>query len=123
METTELKNFAQTARRQLIKQVSARIEFVLKEDSPELREKKAAVAELKTQIKNSSKEAVIDKVAYTWFNRFCALRFMDVNGYTTMGTVSPAEGHTLPQILAEAKQGNIDERGEQSRKCLKSYPT
>ncbi|MDC0844373.1 BREX-1 system adenine-specific DNA-methyltransferase PglX [Pseudomonas aeruginosa] len=49
------------------------------------------------------------RVAYTWFNRFCALRFMDVNRYTRIGVVSPAEGQFQPEILAEAKMGHIDE--------------
>jgi len=48
-------------------------------------------------------------VAYIWFNRFCALRFMDVNRYTRIGTVSPAEGFTQPEILQEAKQGYFDD--------------
>ena len=44
--------------------------------------------EIKTQrerliqkIKDTSFEHVIDEVAYTWFNRFIALRFMEVNNY------------------------------------------
>jgi hypothetical protein len=52
---------------------------------------------------------VVEKVAYTWFNRFCALRFMDVNRYTALGVVSPAEGFTQPELLQEAKQGHIDD--------------
>ncbi|WP_299376394.1 BREX-1 system adenine-specific DNA-methyltransferase PglX, partial [uncultured Kiloniella sp.] len=43
------------------------------------------------------------------FNRFCALRFMDVNGYNRVGVVSPTEGQVQPEILAEAKSGIIDE--------------
>jgi hypothetical protein len=35
---------------------------------------------------------VADKVAYTWFNRIIALRFMDANGYTGVGVVSPQSG-------------------------------
>jgi len=66
------------------------------------------VAELKAQIEASSKKTVIDRVAYTWFNRFCALRFMDVNHYTPIGVVSPAENGTQPEILLEAKRGFID---------------
>ncbi|MBC8229663.1 BREX-1 system adenine-specific DNA-methyltransferase PglX [bacterium] len=103
------KKFAQAARRQLREQVAARLERVLKTDSAELREKEKAVKELNKQIAQTSREAVIDRVAYIWFNRFCALRFMDVNRYTQIGTVSPAEGFTQPEILAEAKQGYIDE--------------
>jgi hypothetical protein len=47
-------------------------------------------------------DGLIEKVAYTWFNRFCALCFMDVNRYTRIGVVSPAEGQSQPEILAEA---------------------
>ena len=52
---------------------------------------------------------MVERVAYTWFNRFCALRFMDVNRYTALGVVSPAAGFTQPEILQEAKQGVIDD--------------
>ena len=109
MDTSSLKKFAQSARRQLLEQVAARMEQVLRTDSVEIREKAKVVEELKKQIGASSKKAVIDRVAYTWFNRFCALRFMDVNHYTRIGVVSPVEGHTQPEVLAEAKQGVIDE--------------
>src|SRR5512134_3352437 len=105
MDTGALKKFAQSARRQLLEQVAARMEQILRTDSVEIREKAKVVEELKRQIQASSKQAVIDKVAYTWFNRFCALRFMDVNHYTRIGLVSPVEGHTQPEVLAEAKQG------------------
>ena len=54
-------------------------------------------------------EALIDRIAYTWFNRFCALRFMDVMGYNSIRIVSPLPGHFQPEILEEAKGGNIDE--------------
>jgi len=109
MNTNELKRFAQTARIQLTDQVKARLKLVLQIDSAELREKEQAVKELKEQIFKTSEEAVIEKVAYTWFNRFCALRFMDVNRYTKVGAISPAEGFSQPEILQEAKQGHIDD--------------
>jgi len=109
MDTSELKRFAQHARRQLLDQVGARLEQVLRTDSVAIREKQAVVEELQAQIEASSRRAVIEKAAYTWFNRFCALRFMDVNHYTRVGVVSPAEGFTQPEILQEAKQGLFDE--------------
>src|SRR5690606_33188560 len=73
------------------------------------RELPGAVAELEKQIAETSEVQVIEQAAYTWFNRFCALRFMDANRYTSIGVVSPAEGFTQPEILADAKQGVIDE--------------
>ena len=73
------------------------------------RERAEAVKKLEEQIKAHDKEQVIEKVANIWFNRFCALRFMDMNRYTRIGVVSPAEGQFQPEILAEAKMGHIDE--------------
>ena len=105
---TDLKKFAQSARRSLREQVAARLDQVLRTDSAALREREAARKELSQQIAETSKKAVIDRVAYTWFNRFCALRFMDVNRYNRIGVVSPAEIFTQPEILQEAKQGYID---------------
>lgn len=110
MDTGKLKKFAVKARADLLDQVAARLEYVLNSDTAELRAQAKIVAELRKQIAATSKEAVVDRVAYTWFNRFCALRFMDINRYTRIGIVSPAEGATQPEILAEAKQGHIDER-------------
>ncbi|MGD9733892.1 MAG: BREX-1 system adenine-specific DNA-methyltransferase PglX [Desulfamplus sp.] len=60
-------------------------------------------------ISSTSMERVIEKAAYIWFNRFCALRFMDVNRYNQVGVLSPREGEFQPEILAEAKMGVIDE--------------
>ena len=116
MNTSELKKFAQTARRQLIEQVGARLDLVLQTDSAELREKEKAVKQLRDEIDKSSREAVVERVAYLWFNRFCALRFMDVNRYTRVGTVSPAEGYSQPEILQDAKQGHIEDELQADRK-------
>ncbi|ELS34197.1 MULTISPECIES: BREX-1 system adenine-specific DNA-methyltransferase PglX [Pseudanabaena] len=109
MDTSRLKRFAQFARRSLIEQVTSRLNLVLQPESMARREYGEAIADLEKEIKASSKEQVIDRVAYVWFNRFCALRFMDVNRYTKIGVLSPAEGQFQPEILAEAKMGHIDE--------------
>lgn len=109
MDTNRLKRFAQDARRELQKIVKALLPLVLAENSAARREKPQAVAELKKALKKQGDEALIDKIAYTWFNRFCALRFMDVMGYNSIRIVSPLPGHFQPEILEEAKGGNIDE--------------
>lgn len=109
MNTSQLKAFAQESRKALMDSVSGKLEFVLAEDSLAKRESKMAVSALEGLIKEIGKEQVIEKVAYTWFNRFCALRFMDANRYTKIGTVSPVENQTQPEILAEAKMNYIDE--------------
>ena len=109
METTKLKKFAQEARRLLMAQVSARMDYVLSTESPARREVPKAVQELEHEIAKADSVQVVEKVAYTWFNRLTALRFMDVNGYTSTGIVSPAKGRTRPEILADAAAGVIDE--------------
>lgn len=109
MDTTKLKKFAQYARRSLKEQVSTKLLRVLATDSVARRENPQAVAELAKLVANTSQEQVVDKVAYIWFNRFCAMRFMDVNRYNRMGILSPVAGQFQPEILAEAKMGYIDE--------------
>ncbi|SNR33886.1 BREX-1 system adenine-specific DNA-methyltransferase PglX [Lutibacter flavus] len=109
MNTNTLKKFAQEARKKLISQIGAKLELVLTSDSAELREKASQIKKLQEAINASNKEQVIETVAYTWFNRFMALRFMDANDYQPIGirVVTPKAGYTLPEILDEAKQGNI----------------
>ncbi|MFO7579996.1 MAG: BREX-1 system adenine-specific DNA-methyltransferase PglX, partial [Nitrosomonas halophila] len=109
METAKLKKFAQFARCSLLEQVSAKLKLVLAENSAARRERAEAIKKLEEAIRGHGKEQVIERVAYIWFNRFCALRFMDVNRYTRIDVVSPAEGQFQPEILAEAKMGHIDE--------------
>jgi len=116
MDTTALKNFAQEARRQLLGQVAARLEQVLTTDSAALREKEAAIKQLRAKVEEHGKQPIIAEVAYTWFNRLCALRYMDVNHYTRVGVVSPAGGFTQPEILQQAKQGLFDPDWQLDRK-------
>ncbi len=55
-------------------------------------------------------EQVMEEVAYTWFNRFAALRFMEVNGYLSshIRAFTDDEGRFKPQILAEAIHLELD---------------
>ena len=109
MNTNALKKFAQETRRKLMQQVAAKLEFVLTADTPELRENADQVRKLKEELQKTTKEQLIDKVAYTWFNRFMALRFMDANDYQPLGirVISPLLNQTSPEILNQAKQGDI----------------
>ena len=109
METSKLKKFAQFARRSLLEQVTAKLKLVLADESPARRERPQAIKKLEEAVTDQGKEQVIERVAYIWFNRFCALRFMDVNRYNRIGIVSPAEGQFQPEILADAKMDHIDE--------------
>ncbi|WP_141013089.1 BREX-1 system adenine-specific DNA-methyltransferase PglX [Nocardioides sambongensis] len=114
METAPLKSFATAARTELIREVGARITAVLAQGSPERVEQPKAVTALERAIAGAGggdkgKAHVADKVAYTWFNRVVALRFMDANGYTAIGVVSPATDQVgQPEVLAAAKRGQLD---------------
>jgi len=120
MNTNQLKKFAQEARRKLIDQVSAKLNYVLTSDSAELREKGATIQKLKEALKETSKDQLIDKVAYTWFNRFVALRFMDVNDYQPIGVqvLSPLDGFTTSEILDEAKRGHFHDELQVDRRKI-----
>ena len=109
MDTNALKKFAQAARNLLINQVRSKLDLVLDPASPPRREHPHAMKELDAAIARDGKVQVIERVAYSWFNRFTALRFMDAKGYTTVGVVSPTGGQTHPEILAEAMAGNLPE--------------
>ncbi len=107
MDTNALKKFAQAARNLLIDQVTSKLDVVLAEGSAARRETPKAIKDLENAINKADKQQVIEQVAYTWFNRFTALRFMDTNGYTQVRTVSPADGATRPELLSEAMAGNL----------------
>ena len=120
MNTNHLKKFAQEARRKLLEQVGAKLNFVLTTDSAELREKTEQLKQLRQELGRTSKEQVIEKVAYTWFNRLMALRFMDVNDYQPLGIriITPKDGYTIPELLDEAKRGNIPEELKVNRQKI-----
>lgn len=123
MDKNAIKKFAVWAREELIKRVSQRamkygIEegkpFDLDVDSangevltPVEKEQRRALAE---DIKSKGYQHVIDEVAYTWFNRFVALRFMEVNNYlpTRVRVFTNAENKLEPQILEEALHLELD---------------
>lgn len=62
------------------------------------------------QINVKGYQEVMEEVAYTWFNRFIALRFMEVNGYlpSRVRVFTDAENGFHPQILAEAIDLELD---------------
>lgn len=123
MNKNAIKKFATAARRELISRVSQRaLKYGIsdneagdpKEDSVNghllsSTEKKQRAA-LIAQIKEKGYEQVMEEVAYTWFNRFSALRFMEVNGYLPARVrVFTDENNTFkPQILTEAIHMELD---------------
>ncbi len=107
--TSTLKTFAQQTRAKLISLITTKMQFVLNGDTAELRGYEREIGELRKQIAEKTERIVIEEVAYTWFNRVMALRFMDANGYNAPMVVTPGEGQTRPEILQDAMGGSIDD--------------
>ena len=62
------------------------------------------------KIREKGYEQVMEEAAYTWFNRFAALRFMEVNGYlpSRVRVFTDEQNAFKPQILAEAMRLELD---------------
>ena len=108
MDSNKIKNLAFGARDALRAEVAARIDAVLEPGSPERLDQPDKTRQLEAAIKDRGMDSVVESTAYTWFNRLCALRFMDVRGYTPIPVVTPRLGATQPAILADAAQGVFD---------------
>ena len=65
METAPLKSFATKARTDLMKEVAARLDVVLAPGSNARAEQPGAVAALERAVAQTSRDAVVDRVAYT----------------------------------------------------------
>lgn len=107
--TAALKTFAQQTRLKLLSLIKTKLEFILTQDTAEFRGYETEIAHLKMQIQANGKDIVVEEVAYTWFNRVMALRYMDANDYSTPKVVTPALGQMRPEILQEAMSGSVDE--------------
>ena len=77
MNLNNIERFAIKARSELKEQVRMRLRYVLVSDTAELRGLVKSVEALKARILRTSEDEVIEEVAYTWFNRFAALRMLD----------------------------------------------
>jgi len=111
MNKTALKKFATTMRLELISSVKNKIEYLLsdsyKDNLALYSQNKASIEKIEERF-SKNKEDFIEEVAYTWFNRLIALRFMDLNEITSAPVVSTADNQPIPQIFIDAKAGNID---------------
>ena len=117
MNKSAIQKFAIWARTELIAQVSQKAyQYGITEEgygeadavtvggraltSDEAKQRRELVA----QIRQKGYTQVMEEVAYTWFNRFIALRFMEVNNYlpSHIRVFSDSTGAFKPEILSEA---------------------
>jgi len=129
MNKSAIKKFAVQARNQLIKEIDQKAyEIGIEKDKIHKLENNAQIHgrtlnsteinqrnKLIQEIEQKGYEQVIDEVAYTWFNRFVALRFMEVNGYLPTGVrvlSSKTDGKVEPDIIQEALNVDLDIEAE-----------
>lgn len=68
-------------RRQLIEAVGRKLDRLLHSQTPDtLTTHASQIAELRQQ-KESNRAMLLERVAYSWFNRLCALRYLDAHGW------------------------------------------
>lgn len=117
MDKNAIKKYAIWAREELIKRVSTKAEEYEIRANAELvdnietigdrvltaTEKKQRTA-LINIVKDKGFAHAMEEAAYTWFNRFIALRFMEVNGYlpSKVRVFTDDENNFKPHILDEA---------------------
>src|SRR5947209_9738456 len=122
MNSKNLKNYAPQARREFIQAMkdraafygltASKIEPVVERGDVAMirgREHPRAVAGkrklLEVRIKRHGYEQTMEAMAYTWFNRLVAIRFMELHGYLNHGyrVLSHPEGKPTPEILEHAE--------------------
>jgi len=123
MNKSKLKSYAPAARREFIQAVTDRAHFYgLSENTSEIQpvEEKGDVAfiggrpfprkiaaqrkNLEQRIEREGFSQVMEAIAYTWFNRLLALRYMEIHGYLDHGfrVLSNPSGNPIPEILEQA---------------------
>lgn len=123
MNKTAIKNYAVWARNELIRLVTQRAyEYeVTEENTPAYNtdsvhgrlldnEEKKQLKELITEVKKHGFDHVIEEVAYTWFNRFIALRYMEANNYLPqrVRVFTDENNEFKPELLTDAIHIDLD---------------
>ena len=122
MNRTKLKTYAPQARRDFIQAITDRAAFYgLSADKIEPvvergdvavivgREHPSSVTKKRSQLEGRIKRygfgRTMEALAYTWFNRLVAIRFMELHGYLEHGyrVLSHPEGKLTPEILEHAE--------------------
>lgn len=76
---------------------------------------------LVSQIKSRGFEAVVEEVAYTWFNRICAIRFMEVNDYlpNRVRVLSSEKGGKMePDLVTQAPDVDLDLTAQEKEEII-----
>ena len=123
MNRTKLKNYAPKARREFIQAMTDRAAFyglTAKKIEPVVERGDVALiggtafpksilkkrTQLKERIEKHGFDQTMEALAYTWFNRLVAIRYMELHGYLDHGyrvLSNPDPAKSSPQILEHAE--------------------
>jgi Eco57I restriction-modification methylase len=110
MNTSALKTFAPAVRRQLIEAVTRKLDYVLGAQTPDYLTTFAPQVAALRMLTQTDRPGLIERVAYTWFNRLAALRFMDARGWHPFRArvLTPAgASETQPELLKLTHKGDL----------------
>lgn len=142
MHKTELKNFAISARRELIEKVALRAKLfgIDEKNGLKIEEKfgqlivngetyplywRLAFQSLARQLEIKGYQQLIEEVAYTWFNRIIAIRYMELHGYLPerVNVLSSSTGKVEPDILTEFESMDLDVDKDQIKRLIREGDT
>ena len=110
VNTAALKTFAPAMRRQLIEAVGRKLDLLLHQASADtLTTTAGPIAELRQQ-EATNRQELLERVAYSWFNRLAALRYLDARGWHPFGArvlMPQTESETQPEVLKLLRSGSL----------------
>src|SRR5690606_33881071 len=86
-----------------------KLDFVLTGDTADLRAMSAQRESLRRE-SDRDRKGLVERVAYTWFDRLAALRFIDAHGWHPFGArvlIAASAEETLPELLRQVRSGHL----------------
>lgn len=110
VNTAALKTFAPAMRRQLIEAVGRKLDLLLHQTSADTLTTAAGSIEELRQQEAHNRQQLLERVAYSWFNRLAALRYLDARGWHPFGArvlMPQTETETQPELLKLLRSGSL----------------
>jgi len=110
VNTAALKTFAPAMRRQLIEAVGRKLDLLLHQASADTLTTAACPIEELRQQEATNRQELLERVAYSWFNRLAALRYLDARLWHPFGArvlMPQTESETQPELLKLLRSGSL----------------
>jgi type II restriction/modification system DNA methylase subunit YeeA len=110
VNTVALKTFAPAMRRQLIEAVGRKLDLLLHQACADTLTTAAGPIEELRQQEATNRQELLERVAYSWFNRLAALRYLDARLWHPFGArvlMPQTETETQPELLKLLRSGSL----------------